>query len=268
MNESVNRAFLYGESVFTTMRMIDGHACDWEMHFDRMKRGIDFLYGPFIESESDNWVQMLKEKLENHWKRESANKVIRLTVYLEQARGLKQSSHLSVNDLRIFMDASPLNPTQLETKTISLRTCPALLRPSWWPAYLKAGNYLDTILAQKLYLQEGDDDLLFLSQRDTVLESSVANIFIVRHDKIYTAPLGPNVLDGVMRKKVLGHARDFFADCLEHETNVEQLSKADGIFGSNSIRGIFLVDRLDGSEIKYTQSFLDNFEEFRKRVLV
>ncbi len=47
--ESQNRAFMYGESVFTTMRMINGEMKDWSLHFDRMRRGDEFVYGPFTD---------------------------------------------------------------------------------------------------------------------------------------------------------------------------------------------------------------------------
>ena len=111
-----------------------------------------------------------------------------------------------------------------------------------------------------------DDDVLFLSRDDTVLESSVANIFVVRHNKLYTAPAGPNVLQGVMRRKVLDVAHEYFDNAEETETTMEQLIRADAVFGSNSVRGLFLVDRIDDYEITYNQEFLEKFERLNYRV--
>jgi branched-subunit amino acid aminotransferase/4-amino-4-deoxychorismate lyase len=115
-------------------------------------------------------------------------------------------------------------------------------------------------------MKSEDDDILFLSPDDTVLESSVANIFVVRHNRLFTAPLGPNVLDGVMRKKVIEVSREFFDDCIESASTIDQLYKADAVFGTNSIRGPFLVGRVDDHEIIYSNDFLNKFDEFRKRV--
>ncbi len=264
MSEIVNRAFMYGESVFTTMRLINGRLQDWEYHFERLKNGVEFVYGPFARP--DDWVLMLKNRLEERVQSEEGDKVIRLTIYREQARGLVKTGVISVNDLKINLTSFHYDAERTEGKTFKLRTCSAPIRPHWWPSYLKAGDYLETILSQKMNMKPGDDDVLFLSTRDTVLESSVANIFVVRHNRIYTAPLGPNVLSGVMRRKVLEVAADYFESCTESETSLAQLMKADGVFGSNSVRGLFLVDRIDDRDIEYSKSFLSQFELMRKRV--
>lgn len=266
MSEIINRAFMYGESVFTTMRMINGHLCDWDYHFDRLKMSVEFVYGPFTDG--SEWFLILKNRLLEKCASESGDQVIRLSIYRDQARGLILTGLASVNDLKISLSASPHGSDRSEGKMLKLRTCAAPVRPYWWPAFLKTGNYLETILSQKMNMKPGDDDVLFLSQRDTVLESSVANIFVVRHNVLYTAPTGPQVLDGIMRKKVIKEAEYFFDDFQESETTIEQLYKADAVFGTNSVRGPFLIDRIDDFQINYSQDFLSNFEALRKRVLV
>ncbi|WP_408097601.1 aminotransferase class IV [Peredibacter sp. HCB2-198] len=265
MLETHNRAFMYGESVFTTVRMLNGELKDWEYHFDRLRKGTEFLYGPFTDA--DEWVALFKNMLETRMLSESGDRVLRITVYREQqGRGLVRSGLISVTDLKLHLSSTHFDKLRTEG-VFKLRTCPAIMRPRWWPSYLKAGNYLETILAQKIYLTEIDDDLLFLAPDDTILESSVANIFVVRHDKLFTPPPGPNVLEGVMRKKILEVSREFFKDTEEVASRIEQVFKADLVFGSNSVRGLFLVDHIDGNELKYSQAMLDKFEMLKARVL-
>lgn len=266
MTENSNRAFMYGESVFTTMRVQEGVIQDWEHHLDRLKKGVEFVYGPFTEG--DEWSSMLRNRLETRLQGIDGDKVVRIALYREQARGLLRSSLISVTDLRINVIQSVLDKSRFEERMLKLRSCPAPRRPLWWPSFLKCGNYLETILAQKIYMKAGDDDILFVSHEDTIFESSVANIFIVRNNKLYTAPLGPNVLEGVMRKKVLHLAPHFFDEVYETETTLEQVYRADAVFGSNSVRGLFLVDRIDDYEITYNQEFLKKFEEFKIKVLL
>lgn len=264
MNESSNRAFMYGESVFTTMRMVEGTLADWDYHFERLRKGVEFLYGPFSDKD---WIPLLKNRLETRFQNESGDKVLRLTIYRDQERGLRYTGLASIMDLKVHVSSTPYDHSRIDQRALKLRTCQALMRPHWWPSYLKAGNYLETIILQKRTLKAEDDDLLFLSKNDTVLESSVANIFVVRHNKLYTAPLGPLVLDGVMRRKVIENAKSYFDDFFEAETSMEQLLKADGVFGSNSVRGLFLVDRIDDYEIKYHPDFITKFELLRSKVV-
>jgi branched-chain amino acid aminotransferase len=256
---------MYGESVFTTMLMLDGTVQNWDKHFERLKKSVEFVYGPFPE---DDWVQMLKNRFNSYMRDCVGDKVIRLTVYREKARGLIRTGLISISDLKINCEVTTFDRSRVHNKMISLRTSPVFRRPNWWPSYLKAGNYLETILAQKVYLQPQDDDVLFISQSDTILESSIANIFVVRHNKLYTPPTGPNVLDGIMRSKVIEVAGDFFDEFEETETSFDQLLRADAIFGSNSVRGIFLVNRIDDHEIVYEKEFLDKFSRLKHKVFL
>ncbi|WPU64620.1 aminotransferase class IV [Peredibacter starrii] len=265
MSETHNRAFMYGESVFTTVRMFDGVLQDWEYHFDRLRKGTEFLYGPFTDA--DEWVGIFKNMLETRMLMENGDRVLRITVYREQqGRGLIRSGLISVTDLKLHLSSTHFDKVRTDG-VFKLRTCPAIMRPRWWPSFLKAGNYLETILAQKIYLKDIDDDLLFLAPDDTILESSVANIFVVRRGKLYTPPAGPNVLEGVMRRKVLDVSKEFFEETEEVASNIDQVLKADLIFGTNSVRGLFLVDHIDGNELKYTQEMLAKFEMLKVRVL-
>ena len=256
---------MYGESVFTTMRMSDSRVLDWDLHFDRLKRGVEFLFGPF--SHGDQFGDQLRERLENCWQRESGDKILRLTLYRDQEqRGLIRPIHTSVSDLRLHLAASVLDPARNDD-SLSLRTCSAPVMPDWWPSYLKAGSYLHTIIAQKLFLKPGDDDLLYLSKNDTVTESSVANIFIVRNNKLFTAPPGPQVLEGVMRKKVLNLYGGFFSGCDEDASSLEQLYKADAVFATNSIRGLMIIGKVDNRELKLSNEMKEKLFEFKKRLM-
>ncbi len=264
MNESVNRAFMYGESVFTTMRMVDGKVCDWELHFERLKKGAEYIYGPFKEGEG--WQALLRDRLENRLEMEQGDKIIRLTLYREQEkeRGLLTTRLYSLMDIKVHVDTHPFEPERWEGRNLHLRSVMATPRPSWWPSYLKAGSYLEIILAQKKFLQPGDDDLLFLSHDDTVFESPVANIFVCRHDRLYTAPAGPNVLEGVMRRRVLEKAPAIFSEVAEKETSMKELLKADGVFGTNSVRGLFLVSQIDDHEISTSTEFMEKFVQLKR----
>ena len=264
MNESVNRAFMYGESVFSTMRMENGKIRDWELHFERLKKSAEYVYGPFKEGEG--WKDLLRDRLEGRLEQESGEKIIRLTLYREQEkeRGLLTTRLLSLMDIKAHVDTHPFEPERWTGKNFHLRTVVSTGRPAWWPSYLKSGSYLETILTQKRFLQPGDDDLLFLSHDETVLEASVANIFVCRHNKLYTAPAGPNVLEGVMRKRVLEKSPGIFSDVLQKETTLKELLHADGVFGTNSIRGLFLISKIDDHELNTSTDFLEKFVQLKR----
>jgi branched-subunit amino acid aminotransferase/4-amino-4-deoxychorismate lyase len=263
MSENQNRAFMYGESVFTTLRVVNGNACDWEMHFDRLRRGVEFVFGPF--NDGDQWSSLLKNRLELIFEQGDRDRLLRIAIYREASRGLKRGSMISVMDLRLNAQSQLIEHSI--GRLLTLRSAPAPVRPKWWPGYLKAGNYLEVILAQKVYLKPGDDDLLFVTADNLVCESSVANIFFVKGNKLLTPATGPMVLEGVMRKKVIDVANEFFDEVRVGELTLEQLKSADAVFGTNSVRGPFLLGRIDDSEFTYTTEFISTFERLRQRTL-
>jgi len=256
---------MYGESVFTTIRMSHGKIHDWSYHLERLKQGVEYVYGPFKDTLSG--APQFEAELQKLLQSETGDRILRLTVYLEQDRGLIMKKDLSWSELKVALHSSSLEPAWQENKIFSLRSCKAPERLDWWPSFLKAGNYLETILSQKKYLRPGDDDLLFLSSEGNVLESSVANIFFVRHNKLYTPPAAPRVLAGIMRRKVLESAGEFFESCHEIAAPLDQLLSAEAVFGTNSIRGPFLIGRIDDYHLHYSQDFLDKFDLLKKRVL-
>lgn len=261
MSELLNRAFMYGESVFTTVLMVNGEVKDWEYHFERFKKGVEYLYGPFTD---DEWIASLKNRLEYKLGQEKGDKVLRLAVYREQAKRALRSSMISIMDLKVQMNAEVYEPR--EARPLNMRIVEGKSKPHWWPSYLKSGNYLETILAQKIHLKPSDDDLIFASPDGWVWESSVANIFCVRHNKLYTSPAGPNVLEGIMRRKILEVGFEFFDDVIESAPTIDQIKKSDMIFGTNSVRGPFLIGRIDDNSIEYSSELLDKFEKLKARV--
>lgn len=258
--ENSSRAFLYGESVFTTMRMISGEVKDWDLHFDRLKRGADFVFGPIEAWKWTPFRLMIEDKL----KSKSGTKALRITVFAKGDLGLRPLE-ARIEDLEVEIQERPLPETNGEPK--KLRTLHRPGKPNFWPSFLKSGNYLETILSQKYVLNPGEDDLLFCDETGLIQESSMANIFIVRGDHLLTPRLGPNVMEGTMRGKILDKAPLFFKKISEENILWNENFKADGVFLSNALRGMFLVDRIDRFEISYSNDFLKAFHELNALVM-
>jgi branched-subunit amino acid aminotransferase/4-amino-4-deoxychorismate lyase len=263
MSEFLNRAFMYGESVFTTMRMIEGEIQDWDEHFKRLEQGAKFVFGPFIEEE--NWAILLKNRIEQQLLTQEGQKILRITLFREQERGLKFFSSQSIKTLKISLNSAPLYDS-IESHVFKLKTFRVHPRPDWWPSFLKAGSYLESILAQKHFLQDHEDDLLFLNPQNEILETTIANVFIVKNNCLYTPALGPNVLDGIMRNKVIERGVDLFDEIHETPIPLDQLLAAEVVFGCNSVRGPFLIGRVDQQQFFQSQDFLDKFDVLKKRV--
>ena len=94
-------------------------------------------------------------------------------------------------------------------------------------------------------MENGFDSALFLNERNEVCETSFANIFFVREDKIYTPEISSGLLRGTMRDFLL---KNF--EIVEEIINAKDLASFDECFISNSLMGVRNVKAID--KIKFS----------------
>lgn len=243
--------------------MTDSQVKNWPEHFERLRKGAEFLYGPFPE---EDWGLKLKHRLELQLEQEKGDRILRLALYLDQEQRSLALSPQHISSLKIHLKSEPLMP-ESGLPSLKLRSCAAPVRPNWWPAYLKCGQYLESILARKIFLKPGDDDLLFLAHDDVVSETTVANVFVVKNNILYTSPIGPQVLEGVMRSKILEIGANYFSGVQETASSYEQLLRADVVFVTNSVHGLQLVKSFDDHDLKISDEWIATLSRLREKVL-
>jgi branched-chain amino acid aminotransferase len=95
-------------------------------------------------------------------------------------------------------------------------------------------------------------DALVRNDISNIIESSIANVFWIIDDIIYTPPVSQGCIAGVMRRFLLEQlpAKGFI--CVEKELTDETLRRASEVFLTNAIRRIKWVARIE--EHKYQKS--------------
>lgn len=96
--------------------------------------------------------------------------------------------------------------------------------------------------------QEGCVDTIFVNLNGEVTEGCISNIIVQKNGYHYTPPLSSGLLDGVMRRVLLGDG-----GVIEKRLKPEELVSADALYLCNSVRGVRRVllngplpDRLRG----------------------
>jgi para-aminobenzoate synthetase/4-amino-4-deoxychorismate lyase len=89
------------------------------------------------------------------------------------------------------------------------------------------------------YSAKGFFDVIFLNEKDKVVEGSITNIFIRKGNSWLTPPLTSGILNGIYRSYLLKEN-----DIKEKEVSLEDLLKADDIKLVNSVRGEVRVNQL------------------------
>ena len=111
--------------------------------------------------------------------------------------------------------------------------------------YIKSTNYIENMIEKNKAKEDGFKDVLFLNENGYLSETSCANIFIVKNDKIYTPKVSCGLLNGIIRMWVIENF-----PVIEKELRLDDLKNADEVFITNSLMGIMKVKKFENIEYK------------------
>lgn len=100
-------------------------------------------------------------------------------------------------------------------------------------------------LARSTAMDRGADDALLVDGTGQVLETAIANIWIVRGRELQTPPAPSHCLPGVMRSWLLERADGIGLDVLETGFTEANLEAADEVWVSNAVVGVRRVGRVE-----------------------
>lgn len=223
----VNRGMMYGDGCFETMRSYSGKFLGWELHFERLLAGLDYLDmdAPFSSKELKSQVHQLLQQ--NQLAEREA--MLRIQCWREGVRGYVTSSRKT--DWMIQAGEIQPKTTPLKLALAQTRCIPSVALARTY----KLSNGLNYIKAAQEAERARCDDALMLTMNDKISETTVANIFWVKEGQVFTPDHSCDLLPGVTRSAVL--------DVMEKlgipvETGVYGLSaiqQAEAVFCTNSL---------------------------------
>ena len=129
-----------------------------------------------------------------------------------------------------------------------------------------AGLYMICTLSKHIAEKNGFDDSLMLDSNGYVAESTGANIFLVKNNKLYT-PVADCFLNGITRQTVIDLARKNNINVTEKRIYPKELFNADEIFLTGTAVEITPISQIDKKKFKVgqiTQRLITLFENLVK----
>ena len=235
-NLQENRAFLYGDGVFETIKVVEGKVLFLEDHYFRllssmrivrMKIPLNFTL-EFFEGE-------LLKTAEANACTNSAR--VRCTTY-RNSGGYYLPETNTVSYL-IQATALPTAAYVLNTEPYEVDLYKDFYVSKQLLSTLKTTNKMLHITGS-IYAQENDlQNCLLLNDDKNVIEALHGNIFLRTGSTVITPPISEGCLNGIMRKqliRILGKQTAY--TLLEQPISPFDLQKADELFVTNVIRGI------------------------------
>lgn len=242
-----DRGFLYGDSVFETLRTYGGRPFALDEHVARLERSARLvsirmpLSGAEISAE-------IRRAIELGGFPES---YVRAMITRGQGQRLGLDPALAHSPLRVVI-VSPLEPLPADKYqrgifAITYRT--QRVADGTEATGAKLGNYLIAVLATEAARAADAEEALLVDREGNVLEGATSNVFAVRAGRLLTPPIALGILPGITRAHVLLLARELSLDVEERPLFVSELAGLDELFISSSIRELVPVVRVDGQAI-------------------
>lgn len=232
-----NRGLAYGDSVFETIRVINGKIIFWEDHYFRLMSSMRIMR---MEIPSNFSPEFLEEEIQNLVKENnlaSSPARIRLTVYRKQG-GYYSPETLDI-EYAIMAEKLPDSFYLLKAEPYEVELFKDHYINSGLLSTIKSNNRAVNVLGSIYARENAYKNCLLLNENKTVVEALNGNIFLILENKIKTPPLSEGALNGIVRKQILSIIKNMpNLEIEEAAISPFELQKADELFITNVIVGI------------------------------
>jgi branched-chain amino acid aminotransferase len=231
-----NRAFLYGDGVFETLKIVNNKILFLEDHYFRLMASMRILRMEIPMNFTMEYLEgeILKLAKINQLERSAR---VRLTIFRNDGGYYLPTS----NEISFLIAIKPLEKElySIENETYEVELFKDFYITKHLLTTLKSTNKIINITAS-IFAKENDyNNCLILNDSKNIVEAINGNIFMVVGKKLITPPISEGCLNGIMRKQILALAKKIdHLEVLEEVISPFDLQKADELFITNVISGI------------------------------
>lgn len=245
---NTNRAFLYGDGVFETLKIVNSKILFWEDHYFRLMASMRIVR---MQIPDNFTLEFLEEQILN------------LTVANNSTDSARVRFTVFRNDGGYYLPS---------TRTISYLIQASTLDSKWYSfsdATYEVDLYKDFFVSKQLlstikttnkmihvtgsiFASENDlQNCLLLNNEKNVVEALNGNLFMLMGNKLITPPIEEGCLNGILRKQLLQLAKKIEnIEVVEEAISPFDLQKADELFITNVIVGIQPITKYRKKEYK------------------
>jgi D-alanine transaminase len=260
----LDRAFLFGDSVYEVLPVFEGRMFRFREHFDRLARSLKEIDMPAPHTHAQ-WLEILNDLI-------ARNGGGTMYVYVQVTRGQEYGrNHAFPAKVvpGVFAMAAPLPPLtdEIRANGVSAITVEDF---RWGRCDIKSTALLANVLMKQRAAEAGTQEAIIVRDGD-VMEGSSTSIFIVKDGKIATPPNSNRILPGTTREVALELA-DGTMPVTVRRIGIDELRAADEVWISAATRDVLPVTRIDGQPVgtgkpgPLWQRMNESFNALRRRL--
>ncbi|HJY13505.1 MAG TPA: aminotransferase class IV [Flavobacterium sp.] len=231
-----NRAFLYGDGVFETLKIVNNRILFLEDHYFRLMASMRVVR---MEIPMNFTMEFFEEEVLKLVRENgiSASARVRITVFRNDG-GLYLPK---TNEVSYLIHATQLQNTSyaLDTAEYEVDLYKDFYVTKQLLSSIKTTNKMINVTGSIFAHENGLANCLLVNDTKNVVEGLQGNLFMLIGKKLITPPISEGCLNGIMRKQILALAKKVEGiEVLEEIISPFDLQKADELFLTNVIIGI------------------------------
>lgn len=232
-----NRGFLYGDSVFETIKTLDGKVLFLEDHYFRLMSSMRVLRMDIpMHFSMDFFEEEILKTIRSH-KSTATSYRVRMSCYRKTGGKYKPENR----GIDFVVEAHPLQHDiyDYNNREYIVELYKDFYVTSQFLSTIKTNNRSINVMAS-IFADENDyQNLLLINDQKNIIEAINGNIFLVKGNEIFTPPITDGCVSGIMRKKIIEKLKlwkDF--TFIERSVSPFELQKCDEVWITNVIIGI------------------------------
>lgn len=234
-----SRGLRFGDGLFETIKSINGQLEFLDEHLARLWKGMQVLQFNIPKHFTpDSLEEQLQALLKKNGHLNKAR--IRLTVFRGEGGLYDEINHKPNYILQTWALADETGGWNSNGLVLGIY---ADAKKSFdILSNLKHNNFLPYALAALHAKKEKWNDAVLLNTEGRICDTTIANIFLIKDEVIYTPALQEACIAGIMRKHIIKSLIAAGYTVVEGKLSIDDLEKTDEVFLSNSIYNMRWVD--------------------------
>lgn len=248
---SVNsRGLRFGDGLFETMKSNGNELHFAEDHFNRLLHGLEVLQ---FKVPAHFTVEKLAQQVRNLLKKNNHQHMARVRFTVFRREGGLYDEVDPAPDYIIQSWALPDNAGQWNSNGLVVGIYSDVKKNCDLLSMLKHNNFLPYVMAAMHSKKQKWNDAIVLNNKDRLCDTTIANIFLVKDEVIFTPSMDEGCIAGVMRRNIISQLAAHNISVIETALTENDLMEADEVFLSNSIYNIRWVQNIEAK--KYSNIF-------------
>jgi aminodeoxychorismate lyase len=237
-----NRGLRYGDGLFETIKVVDGKILYAEEHFNRLWKGLQLLQ---FEVPKLFTKQKLQQQIEDVVVKNNHLSLARVRLTIIKGDGglydaINHFPNYIIQSWALPIEKGSFNENGLVVGFYNdaKKSCDAFCN-------IKHNNFLPYTMAALAAKQNKWNDALVLNTFGNICDSTIANIFIVKDNIVFTPPLTEGCIEGTTRNRVIKILQSNKFTVQEIALTKPMVLNADEVFLTNAINNIKWVRQIE-----------------------